>query len=280
MRGILAAFALVAFVGQNVTDQKDTSPHTEQFVEANGFKLHYLDWGGEGEPLVLLTGYGPSAHTFDELAPRFADRFRVLAVTRRGTAPSERTSSGYDLETLTSDLEAFLDVLELRRVHLVGHSFGGTEMTQFATLHPERVISLVYLDAALDLAAGQTVIKESPVPNPQPAPGSPYSQVLEWTTSYSPNFSKLKAPALAFYAMQENPAIPANATEDLRRRSEEYWRTKWIPMVQRIVEKFRRETPNGRVVIMEDASHYMFRDREDRDEIVQEMEKFYASIER
>ena len=106
-------------------------------------------------------------------------------------------------------------------------------------------------------------------------------ELMEWMTSYSPDFSKLESPALAFYAMQHrNPMIPQNATEDLRRRSEEFWQTKWIPMVQRIVEKFRRETPNGRVVIMEDASHYMFRDREDRDEIVQEMEKFYASIER
>ena len=279
-RILFPGLAFVVFLGQNVTEQQDTSSHTEHVIEANGVNLHYLDWGGEGEPLALLTGYGPSAHTFDEFALHFSDRFRVLAFTRRGTAPSERTASGYDLETLTSDLEGFLDVLGLQPVHLVGHSFGGTEMTEFATLHPERVISLVYVDAALDLAAGQVVIEQSPVPYPQPSPGSPYSQVLDWMTSYSPDFSRLEAPALAFYAMQDNPPLPGNATEDFRRRMEDYWQTKWIPMVQQVVERFRNETPNGRVVILENGNHQMFRNREDREEIVRAMEEFYASLGR
>ena len=45
---------------------RDRSPHTEGFLAPNGERLHYLDWGGEGEPLVLLTGLGSTAHTFDD----------------------------------------------------------------------------------------------------------------------------------------------------------------------------------------------------------------------
>src|SRR4029434_9109022 len=121
--------------------------------------------------------------------------------TRRGTRPSEMAPSGYDLVTLTSDLEAFLDLLGIQRVHLVAHSFGGTEMTQFATLHPERVMSLVYIDAALDFAAGDAILNGR-FPLPQPQVGSPYSQVLQWLRSYTPDFSTLKSPALAFYTTQ------------------------------------------------------------------------------
>ncbi len=89
----------------------DTSPHTEHFVHANGVTLHYLDWGGAGEPLVFLTGCGAPAHVFDDLAPRFTPAFRAGALTRRGRAPSETPSSGYDLETLTADVLALLEAL-------------------------------------------------------------------------------------------------------------------------------------------------------------------------
>jgi pimeloyl-ACP methyl ester carboxylesterase len=274
---IIAALAFVVLVGQNSTDPKDTSPHTEHFVKANGVNLHYLDWGGEGEPLVLVTGYGTTAHTFDDFAPQLIDRFHVVSFTRKGTNPSERTTSGYDLATLTSDLEAFLDVLGLRRVHLAGHSFGGTEMTELATLHPERVISLVYIDAALDLAAGEIVMKDPVVSLPQPQPGSPYAQVLAWSRSYTPDFSRLKSPALAFYTTQVPIPVPRNVSDDVRRQIDEFSRTKWIPLVLRMAEKFRSET-NGQTVIMENVSHYIFRDR--RDEVVRDMQNFYASIKR
>lgn len=275
MNGIAAGLVFVLVAGQN--SATDTSPHSEQFVQANGVKLHYLDCGGEGEPLVLLTGYGATAHTFDKLAPRLTKQFRVFALTRRGRTPSDRPSSGYDLATLTADVEQFLNALGLRRVHLVGHSFGGTEMTQFATLHPERVASLVYFDAALDPAAAEVVMKDAPVSLPQPPAGSPFAQVNEWWTSHSPDFSKLKCPALAFYAVQDrNPNIPENASGELRRISDEFWRTRWTPMVRQTAEKFRRETKDGRVVVFENTGHYLFRDREE--EVVREMEKFYGAV--
>jgi pimeloyl-ACP methyl ester carboxylesterase len=85
-----------------------------------------------------LTGCGTTAHTFDDFARRFTDRFHVVSYTRRGTNPSERSATGYDLATLSSDMGGFLDVLGFDRVHLVGHSFAGVEMTQFATLRPAR----------------------------------------------------------------------------------------------------------------------------------------------
>jgi pimeloyl-ACP methyl ester carboxylesterase len=277
MTGIVAGLVLALMASQGTGREKDTSPHTEHFIQANGVRLHYLDWGGEGAPLVLLTGYGATAHAFDGLAPRLRKRFRVLAVTRRGQPPSERPPSGYDLATLTTDVEAFLRALGLRRVHLVGHSFGGTEMTQVATLHPELVASLVYLDAALDPSAGQAIMKDNPFPSPEAPAGSPWAQVSQWWPSYSPDFSKLKCPALAFYAVQDrNPSTPKTASEEVRQRADEFWRTEWTPMVRRTAEKFRREMPNGRVVVLENASHYLFRDRED--EVVREMDRFYDSI--
>ena len=62
----------------------DRSPHESGFVTvAGGIRLHYLDWGGSGPVLLFLTAIGCNAHIFDGFAPRFTDRFHVLALTRR-----------------------------------------------------------------------------------------------------------------------------------------------------------------------------------------------------
>ncbi len=273
----ITAFLTLSLLSQAAPAQ-DASPHTEHFVEANGIRLHYLDWGGEGEPLVMLTGYGTTAHTFDHFASRFADQYRVVSFTRRGTAPSERTVTGYDLATLTADVKAFLDALGFRHVHLAGHSFAGTEMTEFATLHPERVASLVYIDAALDLAAGFALMTDPVVTLPQPQPGSPYAQIMTWQQLYTPDFSKLKSPALAFYTTQAPVPIPRDASDEIRRKIDEFTRTKWVPLVDRMANKFRTETNTGRAIVFENVSHYIFRDRED--DVVREMRNIYTSLKR
>src|SRR3954467_12333823 len=52
----------------------DTSPHTVTFVTvAPGVRLEVLDWGGTGNPMVLLTGSGDNAHVYDQFAFQFTD---------------------------------------------------------------------------------------------------------------------------------------------------------------------------------------------------------------
>jgi non-heme chloroperoxidase len=169
----MAVALIILAAAQSVRAQDtwiDKSPHKSGFVTANGTKLHYLDWGGKGKALLFLTGVGNSAHIFDDIAPKFTDRFRVLALTRRGHGQSDKAATGYDLATLTEDVRHFLDQLNLKRVTLVGHSFGGDEMTRFAEMYPERVDKLVYLDAAYDRAdLASEAFTKNPFPTPQPS---------------------------------------------------------------------------------------------------------------
>jgi non-heme chloroperoxidase len=143
----------------------DQSPHKSEFIDIKGVKLHYLDWGGTGQALLFLAGMGCNAHIFDEFAPRFTDRFHVLALTRRGHGESDHPESGYDIETLTEDIRQFLDALNIAKVILAGHSLAGMELSHFATLYPERILSLVYLDAAYDRsnASYKNFIEKNPL---------------------------------------------------------------------------------------------------------------------
>ncbi len=126
------------------------------FVTAGGARLQYLDFGGSGEPVVLLAGLGNTAWIWSDFGPRLArEGFRVVALTRRAHGESEAPGGGYGLDTLAADVVAFMDSLGFRRAHLVGHSLAGAELTRVASRHPDRVLRLVYVDAAYDRAAQQ-----------------------------------------------------------------------------------------------------------------------------
>jgi len=108
------------------------------FVHVNGIRLHYLDWGGEGSTLIFLTGMGSSAYIFNKFAPRFTDKFRVLALTRRGQGDSDTPETGYDADTLIEDIRQFMDALDVEKAILAGHSLAGVETHPFCRDKPSQ----------------------------------------------------------------------------------------------------------------------------------------------
>jgi non-heme chloroperoxidase len=150
---------------------QDPSKHIVRFIEVEpGVKVEVLDWGGSGEAVLLLAGHGDTGHVFDDFAPFLTDRFRVLAVTRRGFGASDQPEQGYNLGRLVEDIEQVVDALKLERVHLVGHSIAGDEMTRFALTFPNRTRRLIYMDAAYDRVESQRIEASFPKLPPSPEP--------------------------------------------------------------------------------------------------------------
>ena len=121
-------------------------------VVANGLRLHYLDTGGEGPPLVLVPGLSANAHSFDGLlAAGLGASARALVFDARGRGLSEAPHSGYAIADHAADLLGALDTLGLERVALGGHSFGGLLTYHVAAEHPERVERAIVLDAPAEV---------------------------------------------------------------------------------------------------------------------------------
>ncbi len=77
----------------------------------------------------------------------------VILYDLRGHGLSECPPSGYGMADSVSDLAALLDALNIDGpVHLVGNSYGGTVVLAFATAHPERVASMVLIEAHFSIA--------------------------------------------------------------------------------------------------------------------------------
>ena len=132
---------------------KDPSLHQTQFVEVTAaVRLEVLDWGGTGRPIVLLAGGGDTAHVFDDFAPKLTDSFHVYGITRRGFGASGFAESEAGPDRHGDDVLAVLDALGLKGPVLVGHSYGGAELSSVASRHPARVAGLIYLDAGFPYA--------------------------------------------------------------------------------------------------------------------------------
>lgn len=149
----------------------ETKPiYQEGFIQGNDVKLQYLDWGGSGQPLVLIHGLGDSPYIFSDMASSLRNNFRIIAYSRRGHCKSEAIDSGYDNPMLVSDLKLLLDSLKISKANLLGWSMGGNEITEFAIRYPERTNKLIYFESGYDLSedAFKKILKtipQSPFPD-------------------------------------------------------------------------------------------------------------------
>src|SRR6476620_837786 len=117
---------------------------------STGNQLEVVDWGGKGQAILFLTGLGNTAHVYDGFAPRFTNNFHVYGMSRRGYGASVQTKRGYGIDTLAKDILKVIDALDVDKVILISHSIAGDEITTFASQYPNRVLKVIYLDAAYD----------------------------------------------------------------------------------------------------------------------------------
>jgi pimeloyl-ACP methyl ester carboxylesterase len=267
----------------------NTSAPKTGFINANGINLHYLDWGGSGETILFLPGFNDTAHVYDHFAPRFTDRFHVIGLTRRGVGESGKPKDGYDSSTRVEDIRQFLDALGISTVSLIGHSMAGDELTLFASRYPQRTNKLVYFDAAYDRTPERWL---EGLTDPTNKPGMMQRMRMEalglpgasdihvdkmppadkWAVlvathkavfAFRPDYTKVQAPALAFYAVtasEHYPSswLPEGADASVRAKAEAWWQEKGHTLMRYSVDQFRREIPHGEIVELNDAKHYLF----------------------
>lgn len=98
-------------------------PATSRWVRSGGTRLHVLDYGGPGVPLVVLPGITSPAITMDFVARELTDLVRPLVVDVRGRGLSDAGGS-YSLEEYAEDTESVITGLGLDQPLLFGHSMG------------------------------------------------------------------------------------------------------------------------------------------------------------
>jgi pimeloyl-ACP methyl ester carboxylesterase len=120
--------------------------------EENGTPIElYFEDHGTGDPVVLVHAWPMSSRIWEAQVPALVDAgHRVIAYDRRGFGASSQPWEGYDYDTLTADLRALVEHLDLRDATLVGYSMGGGEVVRYIATHgADRVARAVLVATAL-----------------------------------------------------------------------------------------------------------------------------------
>src|SRR5580698_6643631 len=96
------------------------------FINVNNIRLHYME-EGEGEPVILLHGFPEFWYGWRKQIPALGKKFRVIAPDMRGYNLSDKPKGidSYGIDILASDIAALIKALNLSKVNLVGHDWGG-----------------------------------------------------------------------------------------------------------------------------------------------------------
>jgi esterase len=261
----------------NLQPNEIALPADHQMI-IGAIRMHYLDWGGSGTPIVFLHGGGLTAHTWDCVAVMLRERFRCVALDQRGHGDSEWSPIiDYRIASHVGDIEGLIDALGLQRPILVGQSMGGLNSIAYATRHSDRMRAMVVVDVAPEIsAAGTDRIRDF---SSTPELDSPEA-FLERAVKFNP----LRDPAVLrrslHYNLRETPAGKWTFKHDQRRRTDDAMRSftedrtrlaseaskiKCPTLVVRgalsdvltdaAAEKFAHSLPNGRWMRVEKSGH-------------------------
>jgi len=118
-------------------------------ITVDNKKVHIQELNkGAEQTVVMIHGmFSNLSIYYFNIAPILAKHFHVVMYDLKSHGMSERFTDGYDLENMSSDVLALMDILHIEKAHLVGYSFGGLIALKTALKAPNRVEQLVVIEA-------------------------------------------------------------------------------------------------------------------------------------
>lgn len=140
------AVALVLGCGPVVPLHAQEPGIQDSTIRLNGIDL-YFRFGGKGDPVVLLHGFGLTGAQWRPAFLELARTNRVIVPDLRGHGHSTNPANVFTHRQAALDIYALLDTLGIRRFKAMGTSSGGMVLIHMATQQPSRVEALVLIGA-------------------------------------------------------------------------------------------------------------------------------------
>jgi len=183
----------------------DEPPSRELQVQAEDVTLHVRIAGNAETGNVLIAvngGPGQSSHYMASLEQLASEEFAVVTYDQRGTGRSTSPSDDdYALLKYVADLDAVRKAVGTEKIHIMGHSWGGIVTMRYATIHPEKVKSIVLMGSGPPnweaVAEGQAnlsqrigeLMQQGIVPEVMPATGAETVEAILPAYFSNPNFT-------------------------------------------------------------------------------------------
>src|SRR5437867_943638 len=125
-------------------------PFPERFVYLDGLKIHYVDEGYGGRPVLMVHGNPAWSYIWRRLVPPISLGHRALALDLMGFGKSDKPNPNlHDFPHHARIVSGFIESLGLRKLVLVAHDWGGPFAMQYAIRHPDNVTGLILTNTFL-----------------------------------------------------------------------------------------------------------------------------------
>lgn len=213
---------------------------------------------GQGEPLLLLHGLSGSFRWWRRNIFHLAHSYQLYLIDVPGFGRRKADQHGFDLDSIAASLVEWMDLLDIKQAHLLGHSMGGYLCLWIAAHHPARLKRLVLVSPASFFQ--------------NPSFGSSIVPLLLTICTLKPSFF----PLLVADALRAGPRVIVQAahdlfTKDIRASLPEIsaptlliWGTHDVLVPPVIGEILRDLMPDARLLLLEKAGHVAMFDQADQ----------------
>ena len=120
-------------------------------------KKIYFRIEGSGKAIVLLHGFPFSLNLWDDMSRELSKEYRVLSINLPGFGDSESIASIHTMDMMAQVVKVALDINNISKCILLGHSMGGYVTLQFADKYPELLsgFGLLHSHAMADTDEGK-----------------------------------------------------------------------------------------------------------------------------
>ena len=278
----------------------------QRFFESQRLRLCYWEWGdASNPPLLLQHGGRDHARSWDRIAEGLVDDYHVLALDLRGHGDSQPEIGGeYSIRQNVVDLLALVE-LAGPPVYLLGHSYGGRISYLAAGAYPERFRAIVSIEGPLSASTGDAepitpkVLREAvearrALEGRSPRSYADLEEAAERMRETNRKLSPEQALALADYGLRpveggfqwkfDNWARPGVRRDDVSYDEVRAFAAAIeCPLLLIVGEdsgaraKMQdeiRHFPNGRAVVIADASHWVHHDQPEA--VIREARAWFA----
>lgn len=119
----------------------------EKNITIDGLRINYKTFG-DGDPLIILHGWGICMDHFAGLQNELSGKFRVFTIDLPGFGGSDLPKEPWEVGDYSEFVNLFAEKLKLRKFYLFGHSFGGRIGIKYAVKYPEKLKGLILCASA------------------------------------------------------------------------------------------------------------------------------------
>jgi non-heme chloroperoxidase len=156
MHTVVLAVATAATSACSAAPPPILPPTIARVTLPTGVSLLYQEAGPRtGPAVILLHGFIDSHQVFEPILAPLAERYHLYIPDQRGHGDSDKPQCCYTQADYVADLYAFMQLLNIQRATIIGHSMGAFIAHKFAVEHPELIEGMVLVggNAACEVCA-------------------------------------------------------------------------------------------------------------------------------